>query len=252
MASLSKMLDKCIAVARRGSKTEKWLAYDLESLKKLHIYTGISLAKIIANRIYAYSNIYHRSIESSSRHGMQDGYYNILQAAQYLVRMVYKSTPDRETWNNNEGEYSYGIFKDPFIDCLGSHDKIKFDMYTGFVYKKNNKYFYQVKEITINRYQKDYAEIIKNRRGIDIDAEIKKHGPLAIIVSNSRTFKGEMRLMALKKGNYRCVICGKTNKEAPLEIDHIKPWSKGGMTCIANSRVLCNECNIAVSNKQTY
>ena len=73
-----------------------------------------------------------------------------------------------------------------------------------------------------------------------------------LIYSDSRTFKGEMRLIALKRGGYRCAICGRTNKEATLEVDHIVPWSKGGRTAIANSRVLCKECNIAVSNKQKF
>ena len=34
-----------------------------------------------------------------------------------------------------------------------------------------------------------------------------------------------------------------------LEIDHIKPWSKGGATTLSNAQLLCKSCNVKKSNK---
>lgn len=46
-----------------------------------------------------------------------------------------------------------------------------------------------------------------------------------------------------------CQICGKKCSAAEIEIDHIKPVSKGGKTTISNLQVLCQTCNRRKSNK---
>lgn len=53
----------------------------------------------------------------------------------------------------------------------------------------------------------------------------------------------------LKDSNGRCSLCGATKKERPLQVDHIKPRSKGGKTVYENLQVLCSKCNQAKSNK---
>lgn len=58
-----------------------------------------------------------------------------------------------------------------------------------------------------------------------------------------RTAGKKMRHLILKKYDYRCVECGATNKNSLLQIDHIKPWSKGGKTILDNLQVLCQICN---------
>lgn len=44
----------------------------------------------------------------------------------------------------------------------------------------------------------------------------------------------------------RCVYCGSTDK---LQIDHIIPFSKGGVDTVENFQILCQRCNIEKSNK---
>lgn len=54
------------------------------------------------------------------------------------------------------------------------------------------------------------------------------------------------RNLVLAKFKHKCALCQNTEK---LEIDHIKPISKGGMSEIKNLQVLCKPCNIKKSNK---
>jgi hypothetical protein len=56
----------------------------------------------------------------------------------------------------------------------------------------------------------------------------------------------QMREEILSKYQFKCVECGVTEK---LEIDHIKPISKGGITELSNLQVLCKKHNIKKSNK---
>jgi len=53
----------------------------------------------------------------------------------------------------------------------------------------------------------------------------------------------------LKESGGRCALCGATKKERALQVDHIKPRSKGGKTVYENLQVLCSKCNPAKSNK---
>lgn len=54
------------------------------------------------------------------------------------------------------------------------------------------------------------------------------------------------RKFVLAKYKHKCALCPNTEK---LEIDHIKPVSKGGLCEIKNLQVLCKPCNIKKSNK---
>ena len=58
-----------------------------------------------------------------------------------------------------------------------------------------------------------------------------------------------LRYTVLKAHDRRCALCGATAKEDRLDLDHIKPRSKGGTTTPENLQVLCAKCNQAKSNK---
>jgi 5-methylcytosine-specific restriction endonuclease McrA len=51
--------------------------------------------------------------------------------------------------------------------------------------------------------------------------------------------------MVLAADRHRCVACG---ERARLQVDHIEPWSLGGLTCLWNLAVLCQGCNRVKSN----
>jgi ATP adenylyltransferase len=52
-----------------------------------------------------------------------------------------------------------------------------------------------------------------------------------------------LRYRVLKEAKGRCSLCGSTIEEAPLDVDHIIPRSRGGMTVYENLQALCAKCN---------
>ena len=67
----------------------------------------------------------------------------------------------------------------------------------------------------------------------------------------NRSPNDRLRFKVLKRGNYKCVACGRSPAKDPnveLHIDHIIPWSKGGETVLENLQILCAECNLGKSN----
>jgi 5-methylcytosine-specific restriction endonuclease McrA len=47
----------------------------------------------------------------------------------------------------------------------------------------------------------------------------------------------------------KCMICGKSETEVKMTIDHIIPLSKGGSNYISNIQPLCFHCNSSKNNK---
>ena len=58
-----------------------------------------------------------------------------------------------------------------------------------------------------------------------------------------------LRHECFKRDNYKCVECGATNKEKTLHADHILPTSQGGQDELSNLQTLCEDCNVAKSDK---
>ena len=53
----------------------------------------------------------------------------------------------------------------------------------------------------------------------------------------------EVRAYLLEKFEHRCAYCGRTN--APFELDHIQPRSRGGSHRVSNLALSCHACNAA-------
>jgi ATP adenylyltransferase len=58
-----------------------------------------------------------------------------------------------------------------------------------------------------------------------------------------------LRYQVLAESDRRCALCGATEKERPLDVDHIVPRSRGGTNEKANLQVLCSRCNRAKGNR---
>ena len=61
-----------------------------------------------------------------------------------------------------------------------------------------------------------------------------------------------LRYKVLSKDRFKCVKCGNspsTDINCKLHIDHIVPFSKGGLTVFENLQTLCNSCNLGKGNR---
>lgn len=54
----------------------------------------------------------------------------------------------------------------------------------------------------------------------------------------------KLRFQIFERDGFACVYCGRRAPEATLEIDHIKPKSKGGSNHPENYATACRECNV--------
>ena len=80
-------------------------------------------------------------------------------------------------------------------------------------------------------------EVVKEKEEQKTDEYIKR--------TERRKMSDSLRYDVMKRDDFKCVLCGRSAKKdgVSLEIDHIKPISKGGKTTISNLQTLCRECN---------
>jgi len=62
--------------------------------------------------------------------------------------------------------------------------------------------------------------------------------------------ESRLRHEVFKRDGFKCVECGKTNKETTLHVDHITPISQKGTDELDNLQTLCQACNLVKSNKK--
>jgi len=83
----------------------------------------------------------------------------------------------------------------------------------------------------------------------DIEIEVKSRK--MIISKTNRVIPLGIRYKILERDNGKCTLCGKSPEKngVILHIDHILPYSLGGLTEMSNLQTLCADCNIGKSNK---
>ena len=58
-----------------------------------------------------------------------------------------------------------------------------------------------------------------------------------------------LKYVVFAADRYRCAHCGiHWDQAGHLEVDHVRPWSLGGLTTLFNCRALCPRCNKIKSN----
>ncbi|WP_340675700.1 DUF262 domain-containing protein [Paraperlucidibaca sp.] len=66
---------------------------------------------------------------------------------------------------------------------------------------------------------------------------------------NLRTFDEKLRQKLYSQQSGICKKCNDPFELDQMHADHIKPWSKGGKTILANGQMLCSKCNLDKSDK---
>lgn len=56
------------------------------------------------------------------------------------------------------------------------------------------------------------------------------------------------RFEIFKRDSFRCVYCGKGSSETKLQLDHVRPFSRGGSCNDDNLVTSCVDCNLGKSN----
>lgn len=67
-----------------------------------------------------------------------------------------------------------------------------------------------------------------------------------LIIVKRKIISEALRNKIFKRDSFKCGSCG---SEENLQIDHIVPFSKGGLTTIKNLQTLCKTCNVSKGNK---
>jgi len=98
------------------------------------------------------------------------------------------------------------------------------------------------------RKPRDIWRAIRNLHEIGFLIKVKKgvyrYDPAATKHKELEDFTQEQKLEILKRDGYRCVVCGRGEKDGvELQVDHIKPKYLGGRSTIENGQTLCAQHN---------
>lgn len=107
----------------------------------------------------------------------------------------------------------------------------------------------------------EFETIVKSFESIDaakhwasvtLMRELQKEKESLCFEIKRKHFNQEVRYSLLERAGFKCQACGAkplpTNSVA-LEIDHIIPFSKGGLDEVVNLQVLCADCNSTKGNR---
>ncbi len=88
---------------------------------------------------------------------------------------------------------------------------------------------------------------------IKVAKGVYKYEPDFIVKKELEDFTPSQKEAIMKRDDYKCVICGRGEKNGvELQVDHIKPKDLGGTNSIDNGETLCAQHNFQKKNyKQT-
>ncbi len=114
---------------------------------------------------------------------------------------------------------------------------------------KKNKENYYFEDFDLNENQREELIQLCNNK---LQNYIKKRGIKKIFHHRtlaSGVISGSTRYKVLLRAKNRCESCGVKSTKKALEVDHIKPRTKGGKDELSNYQALCYTCNSQKSNK---
>ena len=118
---------------------------------------------------------------------------------------------------------------------------IEFNAHVNLYLSRLNGDIYRTKHETFNAEQiKTYIRRLDDRNGTFYN----DRGIWDSICRVERAkVSNKMRFSIYERDGYRCRICGRTENQDYLEIDHIQPIAKGGKSTYDNLQTLCRRCN---------
>lgn len=153
---------------------------------------------------------------------------------QEIFNIIYSSVP----FGNNKKEIEYyDMEKKMLLEC---RDTISTDpMFICIVT--------YISPQGRNRYDNDkyysFEDLIYMRDKVKAECEEKNTEAYRKKVER-RKMTDSLRYDVMERDGFRCRLCGRSASQgAVLEVDHIKPISKGGKTTMSNLQTLCKECN---------
>lgn len=98
----------------------------------------------------------------------------------------------------------------------------------------------------------NFVEYVNNKETSSLEGAIQNLGAEPSTGHKTmRNINWRLRFRVMRRDNFKCKICGRSPASDPkieLQVDHIKPWAKGGETVIENLQTLCSQCNIGKSD----
>lgn len=170
-----------------------------------------------------------------------NAYYEGITGKDAIVQYMQKHRQDK----NADALWKY--FEDVFAwvqATFGSYDKSMKGVEWGYLYNEH-------KDDNL-----DPVELQQRMKELMADDEVqKKSGIYEYLLTgekkvlNLRTFSERDKITMYNRQQGLCAICGKPFSMKEMHADHIKPWSKGGLTDLSNGQMLCVNCNLAKSDK---
>ena len=163
---------------------------------------------------------------------------------------IYKEFDTLEGIKNTEIEALYKI-EIKLIEKESLKPTIKYEQKVIVTYEKiddeGDTVIFNKKEDTFSKEEVyRYIELLNEKRGnFYLNEDIFE----SLTRFERAKVSNKIRFEVFERDNYTCKKCGKRNP-GNLEIDHIKPISKGGKTKMDNLQTLCRECNKEKGNQE--
>lgn len=102
------------------------------------------------------------------------------------------------------------------------------------------------KRMLDKRYRKKYPYRKKesNRKWYSKYGKRCREDNRSRIRNNAKQSRLRLRFLLLERDNFTCQYCGRKSPFVELQIDHIKPKSKGGLNKKENYITSCRDCNL--------
>ena len=173
-------------------------------------------------------------------------YQNRRKILQLLDKKLPRAVPEGFTYESTERFYSISH---------RFHFPAEMDLFAGYivplfkqlVLKVHPILMEVIDELTGPMEKEELRQVIRERDRIPFqhpgrrtDEELRAY---------SRSIPPTLRRKVLKKAKHKCAQCGRDLHQSGHHIDHVVPFSRGGLTTEDNLQALCPKCNLVKGNR---